>query len=123
MKDSGFSLASIFFLTAVVAIFASGVQMANTGDNRIEPEGMAVLGVLGFVVGILVGGVVGTRMDRSKAATTLAVAAGAAFGPPSLILTATAGIFPVILIGSAILFIFVWVVRLLSSRPPDEEAS
>ena len=123
MKETGFSLASIFFLTAVVAIFASGVRMAASGPNRVEPETLGAAAFFGVIVGVLVGGFVASRVERSKAAKTLAVFAGAAFGPPSMILTVTGDAMPVIVMGSAVLFIFVWVVRRLSSRPSDEEPS
>ena len=121
MKPTGFSLASIFFLTAVVAIFASGVRMATSGLNRIDPETLGAASFFGVIVGALVGGFVGSRVERSKVATALAVCAGVAFGPPSMILTITGDALPVIVMGSAVLFIFVWVVRRLSSRPSDEE--
>lgn len=123
MKQTGFSLASIFFLTAVVAIFASGVRMAASGPNPIDPETLAELAFSGLIVGVLVGGFVASRIERSSAAKTLAVFAGAAFGPPSMILTVTGHALPVIVMGSALLFIFVWVVRRLSSRPSNNEPS
>ena len=123
MKETGFSLASIFFLTAVVAIFASGVRMATSGPNRIEPETLGAAVFFGVIVGALVGGFVASRIERSKTSQTLAVFAGAAFGPPSMILTVSGDALPVIVMGSGVLFIFVWVVRRLSSRPSDEEPS
>jgi len=123
VKQTGFSLASIFFLTAVVAIFASGVRMANSGPTPIDPETIGAASFFGVIVGAIVGGFVGSRSARSKAAAALAVLAGVAFGPPAMILTITGAALPVILIGSAVLFIFAWVTRTLSSRPSDEQPS
>jgi hypothetical protein len=123
MKETGFSLASIFFLTAVVAIFASGVRMATSGPNPIGLETLGAASFFGVIVGALVGGFIGSRIERSKAAGALAVFAGVAVGPPSMILSVTGGALPVVVVGSAVLLIFVWVVRRLSSRPLDEEPS
>ena len=97
--------------------------MASSGPNPIEPDTLGAAAFFGAIVGVLVGGFVASNVERSKAARTLAVFAGAAFGPPSMILTITGAAMPVIVMGSAILFIFVWVVRKLSLHPSDEEPS
>ncbi len=123
MKESGFSLASLFFLTTLAAIFAGGLQMAVASANPVETWVVVSGGIFGVATGALVGAVVGVRADLSKSATILAIIAGAAVGGPSLILTAAAGSFAVMLIGSAVLLVFVFVVRMLSSRPSDEEGS
>ena len=123
MKESGFSLASLFFLTTLAAIFAGGLQMAVAGANPVETSVLVSAGIFGSATGALVGAVVGVRADLSTSATILAIAVGAAVGGPSLILTAAVGSFAVMLIGSAVLLVFVFVVRMLSSRPSDEEGS
>ena len=121
VRETGFSLASIFFLTAVVAVFASGVRMASLGPGRIDPETLGGLAFCGVIVGVLVGGTVASRTARSTTSKALAVLAGASFGPPSMILAVTGNALPVILMGSAVLFVFVWVVRRLSSHESGEE--
>jgi hypothetical protein len=123
MNKTGFSLASLFFLTIVVAILASGVRTAAFGPNPIEPEMLQVLAFCGSILGMVVGGFVGSHIDCSTAGKLVAVAAGAAFGGPSLILSVTGAAVPVTLIGSVVLFLFVWIVQKLSSSPSDEQSS
>ena len=121
MKDTGFSLASIFFLTTVVAVIASGVRMAYSGPGPIDLAAMTMLGFLGVTVGTTVGGFVASGSERSGAARALAVFAGAALGPPSVILAISGDTLPAMVVGSVVLFAFVWVVRRLSSSPSDGE--
>jgi hypothetical protein len=123
VNKTGFSLASIFFLTIVVAILASGVRTAAFGPNPIESEMLVGLAVWGSIFGIVVGGFVGSHIDCSTAGKLVAVVAGAAFGGPSAILSVTGAAVPVILIGSVVLFLFVWIVKKLSSSPSDEQSS
>ena len=123
MNKTGFSLASIFFLTIVVAILASGVRMAAFGPDPIDLEMLLVLAFWGAILGMLVGGFVGSHIDCSTAGKLVAVAAGAVFGGSSVILSVTGAAVPVILIGSVVLFLFVWIVQKLSSNPSDEQSS
>ena len=97
--------------------------MAASGPNPMDSETLAGLGICGMFIGMTVGGFVGSRSDCSKVGTVLAVLAGAVFGPMSMILAVTGAAVPVILIGSVVLFLFVWVVQKLSSSPSDEQSS
>ena len=120
MKQTGFSLASIFLLTVVVAIYAGSLKTVTTGGRGVDAGLLGLLGLAGLTTGAIVGTTIGGRYGPRNRGPAIGLLAGLAFGAPSMILAALPQSLPVIGVGSVLLIGFAVVVRAFSDREPKE---
>ena len=131
MHRKGFSLASLLLLTAVVAVFLAAICTVwlHPGRGRAQPcvpasphfnEELAVAcGIGGWIVGSVVGLVIGVNQARPLRGAFLGTSIGMIVGAASGVLLAVPGKTLPIIVGSLVLVLFGAVVRRYSSRPPN----
>lgn len=121
IKRSGFTVASLMLLTAVVAIYAAAIMSARNMDPAPDPEELVAFGVLGFAFGTIACFFLALFLGKRKRDIALAIAEGAVFGPPTIILLAVPESLPVVLVGGVVLVGFALMVRFLTPKPTGGE--
>ena len=119
-RRSGFTVASLLLLTAVVAIYAAAIMSARTMDPAPEAEQMAVCGVLGFFFGTVAGFFLGLFFGNRNRDVLQGAVEGAVFGPGTVVLLAIPESLPVVLVGGVVLVGFAVIVRLLTPGEDQE---
>ena len=119
MDSHRFSLASLFLLTAIVAVFfaAIGPNFKAAGQNPL-----IVWSVVGVVVGAIVGTVIGVGQNRPGPSILLTLPTGIFAGAASGVLLAVPDKFLTIAAGSLLLLVCGAVVRYLSKISEKRES-
>ena len=115
---NGFSLASLFLATAIVAVFLAAGSAAVKSDEYNEDVAIACV-VFGAVVGICVGGAMGMGRDKPIRWCLGGMFAGWYAGVASGLLLSTPGAWPTLSVGSLVLLLFGAVVRRVSGGSDD----
>ncbi len=118
MRGLGYSLASIFLLTIVVAVVSAAAGTAVLDRDRFNPETLAVCAIIGGVVGLPVGAAVGLGRTQRAGGTLLGIAAGVVAGAVAGGLLSLPGKLPALAVGSVVLVAFAVVVRRFSAKTP-----
>jgi hypothetical protein len=118
MQRSGFSLASLLLLTAVVAILLAALRSAalRPGFNNDGTTSLMITG--SALVGTFVGAVCGARQSRWFAGTMLGGLAGVLSGIGAGGLLTSPSSLAIAAVGSAVLILFGVIVRRHSDGPP-----
>jgi hypothetical protein len=113
---SGFSLAMLLLLTAVVAVIVAGYAAALKHLPAARP-GFRELGIgIGTVVGLVLGAAMGARHPRRFRGLLLGTATGLAVGIAGGVFMVAPGALPSLALGALLLVAFALVVR-AASRP------
>jgi hypothetical protein len=116
-RPLGFSLASIFLLTALVAVMAAAMRSAAT-HPKVFDEGPAAFGtVAGLFVGLVAGAVAGLRSRRRVAGVLAGVPLGMMVGAVCGVVSFSPPAFHVLIVGAVLLPLVAVAIRLLSRRP------
>ncbi len=116
LRRTGFTVASLLLLTAVVAVYAAAIMSARNMDPQPRAEQGVLLAVLGLFFGTITGLFLGMFFGTRNRDIVLGVLEGAAFGPPTVFVLAIPDSFPVVLVGGVVLVGFAVTVRFLSPR-------
>jgi len=114
---SSFSLASIFVLTAVVAILLAPVRAIVLEPKRLEDWRVTACVVLGGLTGMLIGGVVGANQTRWRSGVLLGILIGYLSGVCGAVLMASPWSLPAVAVGSVVLILLAVVVRRSADGP------
>lgn len=119
MRRSGFSLASLFVLIAVGAVLTSAIQMA-VHQGRLE-SGLAVamVGVVGPLLGLIVGMAIGIRRRESFWGVSTSTLTGLVAGALAGILMVVPESIWAIVVGSTMIILFCLIVRRFSHRTTE----
>ncbi|NQU21336.1 MAG: hypothetical protein HQ567_08645 [Candidatus Nealsonbacteria bacterium] len=120
MNSYCFSLASLFLLTAVVAVFFAAIGPNMEATDR---DTLTVCTVVGLIIGALTGTVIGAGQDRPGRSILLTLPTGVIAGAASGALLAVPGKFLTIAVGSLLLLLISLVVRSLSKWKDTPPAS
>jgi len=114
MHRTGFSLASILLLTAVVAVFLAAVCPVWINPHKVH-EGPLIAGVIvGSVIGTVIGVVIGLKQARGVGGIILGLLCGMVSGAAGGVLLAVPDKLPAMAIGSVVLILFGVAVRRFS---------
>ena len=119
MRRSGFSLASLFVLIAVAAVLATTIQM-GVRHGRLESElAIAMIAVLGPLVGLAVGLAIAVRHAESILGAVASALTGLVAGASAGVLMVVPESIGAVVVGSTMIVVFALFVRRLSRRTPE----
>ena len=118
MRRSGFSLASLFVLIAVAAIFAAAIRMAVVPGRLDNGLAAAMIAVVGPLIGLSVGVAIGASRRESARGMVLSTTTGLVSGILAGILMVVPESIWAVVVGSAMIVLFALVVRQFSRRTP-----
>jgi len=121
MQDSNtsrYSLASLFLATAILAVFLAACTVAVRNNDMEHPAAVGSV-VLAALVGTFVGGAMGIGRERWIRGCLAGMFAGNICGSASGLLLCSPGVWPTLVIGSAVVVLFGAVVRRLSGKPSE----
>jgi hypothetical protein len=116
MHRSGFSLASLFVLIAVAAVFTTAAQMAVRHERLQSGLVIVMVGGVGPLVGLIVGAMIGVGRRGSIWGTLASSMTGLVAGALAGILMVVPESIGAVVVGSAMIVLFSLAVRRLSRR-------
>lgn len=115
MQRRGFSLASVFVLIAVAAVFLAAVQIA-TPSRFVGAVVIAMVGFLGPLSGLVIGAWIGFRQPRRVSGAILGSLYGLIAGALAGVLMAVPESIVAILVGSVVIILFALATRRFSRK-------
>jgi hypothetical protein len=121
MQRTGFSLASLFLVIAVAAVFLAAVRMAVVAEHFESGAAIAVVGAVGPFIGLIVGAVIGAGGRRTGWGLLVALMTGGIAGALAGLLMVVPESLSATAVGAAVIVVFALVVRRLSQKAPEKQ--